>query len=269
MFGFACTHTRALMPLPIWLAHKIARQLAIARRTSLPYLSPDDKTQVAVELHDRRPQRIFGLTIIAPPSGDLAPTATRLGEDVREPVVQPAFADEELRPDDRTSITINPEGTGNGGPAIPRRPDGPEDGGRHLRRVRAPQRRRAQRQKPWARRPCRRVRRSLRREERRRGKARRDVRGAAQLLHRLGPARQRARRDVRHRHDRGRGDRATHQACLRSARRRDHQASPSARARAGGARRALRAPRGVRQVGRTDLSLPWEVTDKVDALQQA
>jgi S-adenosylmethionine synthetase len=118
MFGFACTHTRALMPLPIWLAHKIARQLAIARRTSLPYLSPDGKTQVAVELHDRRPRRIFGLTIIAPPSGNLAPAATRLGEDVREHVVTPAFADEELRPDDRTSITINPEGTGNGGPAI-------------------------------------------------------------------------------------------------------------------------------------------------------
>lgn len=118
MFGFACTHTRALMPLPIWLAHKIARQLAIARRTSLPYLSPDGKTQVAVELHDRRPRRIFGLTIIAPPSGNLAPAATRLGDDVREHVVQPAFADEELRPDDRTSITINPEGTGNGGPAI-------------------------------------------------------------------------------------------------------------------------------------------------------
>jgi S-adenosylmethionine synthetase len=118
MFGFACTHTRALMPLPIWLAHKIARQLAIARRTSLPYLSPDGKTQVAVELHDRRPRRIFGLTIIAPPSGNLAPAATRLGEDVREHVVQPAFTDEELRPDDRTSITINPEGSGNGGPAI-------------------------------------------------------------------------------------------------------------------------------------------------------
>ncbi len=118
MFGFACTHTRALMPLPIWLAHKIARQLSIARRTALPYLSPDGKTQVAIELHDRRPKRIFGLTIIAPPSGSLAPPPARLGDDVREHVVRPAFEDEELRPDDRTSITINPEGSGNGGPAM-------------------------------------------------------------------------------------------------------------------------------------------------------
>ncbi len=118
LFGFACTHTPALMPLPIWLAHKIARRLALAQKKNLRYLSPDGKTQVAVELHSGKPARIFGLTIIAPPWGRVAPKAKRLCQDIHEQVVAPAFADEALRPDERTSITINPEGSGNGGPAM-------------------------------------------------------------------------------------------------------------------------------------------------------
>lgn len=118
LFGFACTHTRVLMPLPIWLAHKIARRLAAVQRTELPYLSPDGKTQVAVRIRDRKPEGIFGLTIIAPPTSKAAPPSERLTRDVYEHVVQAAFADEAIRPDDQTRITINPEGTTNGGPAM-------------------------------------------------------------------------------------------------------------------------------------------------------
>lgn len=118
LFGFACTHTPALLPLPIWLAHKLARRLAAVRRAELPYLSPDGKTQVAIQLQGRKPTRIFGLTIIAPPAGRPSPPAERLHRDVHEHVVRAAFADEKIRPDDETCITINPEGTSNGGPAM-------------------------------------------------------------------------------------------------------------------------------------------------------
>jgi S-adenosylmethionine synthetase len=118
LFGFACTHTPALMPLPIWLAHKIARRIALAQKNSLHYLSPDGKTQVAVELREGKPVRIFGLTIIAPPSGKNAPKNARLCQDIREHIVEPVFADEALRPDEQTSIMINPEGSSNGGPAM-------------------------------------------------------------------------------------------------------------------------------------------------------
>ena len=56
VFGFACDHTAAFMPLPIWLAHKLARKMIQAkRRQIIPYLSPDAATQVGVEFRNRRP----------------------------------------------------------------------------------------------------------------------------------------------------------------------------------------------------------------------
>ena len=63
VFGFACRQTAALMPLPIWLAHKLARQMIAARLQRLvPYLSPDGKTQVGVEYRDRKPYRIHSIS---------------------------------------------------------------------------------------------------------------------------------------------------------------------------------------------------------------
>ncbi|MGD0283108.1 MAG: S-adenosylmethionine synthetase N-terminal domain-containing protein, partial [Dissulfurispiraceae bacterium] len=59
IFGFACNQTPAFMPLPIWLAHKLARRLTSARLLKvLPYLSQDGKTQVGVEFRNRIPSRI-------------------------------------------------------------------------------------------------------------------------------------------------------------------------------------------------------------------
>ena len=118
VYGYACNHTQALMPLPIWLAHKIARRLAHARKDGLPYLSTDGKTQVSVELQGSRPRRIFGVTVIAASADQDGPKAARLNREVEEYVVRPAFQEEEIRPDERTRITINPEGQGNGGPSI-------------------------------------------------------------------------------------------------------------------------------------------------------
>ncbi|MGA8573705.1 MAG: methionine adenosyltransferase [Desulfobaccales bacterium] len=122
VFGFACRQTAALMPLPIWLAHRLARQLVAARVQNLaPYLSPDGKTTVGVEYRNRRPHRIQSVTVLA--SGSKAAcqeiSEKRLHDDIREVVIKPAFADEELKPDNQTLIFVNPEDhLIMGGPAV-------------------------------------------------------------------------------------------------------------------------------------------------------
>ena len=66
VFGFACNQTAALMPLPLWLAHKLARKLTSVRlQKMLPYLAPDGKTQVGVEYREGQPSRIHSVTVIA------------------------------------------------------------------------------------------------------------------------------------------------------------------------------------------------------------
>jgi S-adenosylmethionine synthetase len=120
VFGFACRHTESLMPLPIWLAHRLARRLSEARRDgSIPYLVPDGKTQVAVSFRGRQPSRIHSLTILTAQQDAGSATAARLRSDILEWVVAPVFADEPLRPDPETRIDVNPEGPViGGGPAL-------------------------------------------------------------------------------------------------------------------------------------------------------
>jgi S-adenosylmethionine synthetase len=115
VFGYACTQTPAFMPLPIWLAHKLARRLTSVRfQKLLPYLAPDGWTQVGVEYQDRMPSRIQSLTLIASTRGKEC-TLDGLQDDLMEAVVEPVFADEPLRPDGRTRIFINPDGLFHGG----------------------------------------------------------------------------------------------------------------------------------------------------------
>jgi S-adenosylmethionine synthetase len=119
LFGFACNQTPALLPMPIWLAHQLARQLDRARHDGvLPYLLPDGKTQVGIEYRNRRPYRVHGLTVL---------TATRKPDDramkafdheMWEAVVEPVFATVELKPDADTRVDFNPEGALVGGPAL-------------------------------------------------------------------------------------------------------------------------------------------------------
>jgi S-adenosylmethionine synthetase len=123
VFGFACNQTSAFMPLPIWLAHKLARRLASVRlQKILPYLAPDGKTQAGIEYRGGHPSRIHSITVIASQNKSSekgGPDLKRLDEDIREAVIAPVFQDEEIRPDDKTRIFINPDGPFiTGGPSI-------------------------------------------------------------------------------------------------------------------------------------------------------
>jgi S-adenosylmethionine synthetase len=120
VFGFASNQTNALLPLPIWLAHKLARRLAAARlERRLRYLAPDGKTQVAVEFRERRPSRIHSITLIASQHEAGHPTPAQLRTDILEHVVEPAFRDEAVRPDRDTRIFVNPDGPlVTGGPTL-------------------------------------------------------------------------------------------------------------------------------------------------------
>ncbi len=111
VFGFACNHTEVLLPLPIWLAHKLARRLATVRQDRhMRYLAPDGKTQVAVEFRAGRPHRIHSLTVVTSQRTAASPPLAQLREDLMERVVAPTFAEEAIRPDASTRIYINPDG---------------------------------------------------------------------------------------------------------------------------------------------------------------
>ena len=119
-FGFACQQNEAFMPLPIWLAHKLSKRMAeVAKEKTLPYLCPEAKTDVGVEYRDRKPARIHSITITASQKDADKPELERLRADLREAVIEQVFLDQSLRPDSRTQIFINPEGIFHmGGPSV-------------------------------------------------------------------------------------------------------------------------------------------------------
>jgi S-adenosylmethionine synthetase len=120
-FGYACSQAASLMPLPIWLAHKLAMRIdTVRQQKTLPYLAPDGKTQVSVEYINRKPSRIHTIsictTLIQP---ERVRALLTLKGDIREAVIEPAFKDEVVRPDDKTRFFLNPEGVLMvGGPAV-------------------------------------------------------------------------------------------------------------------------------------------------------
>jgi len=96
MFGYACNETPELMPMPIMLAHRLARQLAAVRRSgSVDYLRPDGKTQVTVEYVDGRPRRIDKIVVSAQHHPSVQQTKIR--DDVIERVIRPIVPAEYLR----------------------------------------------------------------------------------------------------------------------------------------------------------------------------
>ncbi len=111
VFGFACNQTSALMPLPIWLARKLSRRLASARlQKILTYLSPDGKTQVGIEYRNRKPNRIHSITVIASQNEEDTPNLKQLRDEIRQAVIEQVFLDEEVQPDANTRIFVNPDG---------------------------------------------------------------------------------------------------------------------------------------------------------------
>ena len=107
MFGYACDETPELMPLPISLAHKLAKQLTKVRKDgTLSYLRPDGKTQVTVEYDDDKPVRIETVVVSTQHSEDV--TLEQIRKDLIEYVIN-AIIPAELM-DDTTKIFINPTG---------------------------------------------------------------------------------------------------------------------------------------------------------------
>jgi S-adenosylmethionine synthetase len=89
MFGFACSETPELMPLPIALAHRLARRLATTRKDgTIPYLRPDGKTQVTIEYDGLRPVRLDTVVVSSQHAADIS-LESLLTPDVREHVIAP------------------------------------------------------------------------------------------------------------------------------------------------------------------------------------
>ncbi|MFP4350815.1 MAG: methionine adenosyltransferase [Thermodesulfobacteriota bacterium] len=117
VFGFACKETPSLMPLPIDLAHRLARRLDNVRRDgTLAYLEPDGKVQVGIEYRDQVPHRLHSVAVMASQKQAGGVKDTRLQEDIRQAVVESTFQEEPIRPDNDTRIFVNPEGPYFGGP---------------------------------------------------------------------------------------------------------------------------------------------------------
>jgi S-adenosylmethionine synthetase len=107
MFGYACTETDVLMPMPIYYAHKLTRRLAEARRANdLDFLWPDGKSQVTVEYEYGRPKRIHTVLISTQHTPDV--TQEQIREGVIEQIIKPVIPAELI--DDDLIVYVNPTG---------------------------------------------------------------------------------------------------------------------------------------------------------------
>lgn len=107
MFGYACTETPELMPMPISLAHKLAKKLTEVRKSGeLNYLLPDGKTQVTVEYDNGKPTRVD--TVVVSSQHKDSVTLEKIRADVIEKVVKPTIPAELL--DEETKYYVNPTG---------------------------------------------------------------------------------------------------------------------------------------------------------------
>jgi S-adenosylmethionine synthetase len=108
MFGYACDETPDLMPLPIWLAHRLAERLTEVRKSGqIPYLRPDGKTQVSFEYEDGKPVRL-STVLISTQHGDGVDRDTTIRPDLIEAVITPTIPVQFAG--DSPAIYVNPTG---------------------------------------------------------------------------------------------------------------------------------------------------------------
>jgi len=108
MFGYACDDTPELMPLPIWLAHRMAEKLAEVRKSgAIPYLRPDGKTQVTFEYENGKPIRL-STVLISTQHADGTPRDTVIRPDLIEQVIRPVIPAQFAN--DKYAVHVNPTG---------------------------------------------------------------------------------------------------------------------------------------------------------------
>ena len=108
MFGYACDDTPELMPLPIWLAHRMAEKLAEVRKSgAIPYLRPDGKTQVTFDYENGKPVRLTTV-LISTQHADGTPRDTVIRPDLIEQVIRPVIPAQFAN--DKYAVHVNPTG---------------------------------------------------------------------------------------------------------------------------------------------------------------
>lgn len=109
IFGYACNETSTLMPMPIFIAHRLAERLAEVRKNqTLPYLRPDGKTQVTVEYKDGKPVSINNVVLSSQHSEDV--NAISLQRDIKNHVILPVLEENGVPIDKDIEFYINPTG---------------------------------------------------------------------------------------------------------------------------------------------------------------
>ena len=109
VFGYACDDTKTLMPMPIYLAHRLSERLAKVRKDeTMPYLRPDGKTQVSVRYVDGVPTQVEKVVVSTQHSEEVDPEFLR--SELLNHVINPVFEEEQVTVSDDVEIFVNPTG---------------------------------------------------------------------------------------------------------------------------------------------------------------